>query len=208
MTDKYYFLEVGCADCTIMNLSGKIVMVDCHQGNTMNGEEDILDYLPEKRIDVLIITHQHYDHFDGMQTLIDNNIVVGEIWESKYERRYNDHSVEYEEWQSYKKMRNKLCNKLYHPTRSTKDYDTVGGAKFQILSPKKNINDKDTRELHDASIVFTVRKGSMNIIFTGDASDWALKEVTNYFALKSKHVLHASHHGSINGAYLEFIKND
>lgn len=206
MADKYYFLKVGCADCTVMHLSGKVVMVDCRQGNTLNGEEDILDYIPKKKVDVLIITHQHYDHFDGMRALIDNDIEVGEIWESNYSRRYNDQSVEYDEWQSYQNLRDKLGAKIYHPTRSTDDYDKIGGASFQILSPKKNINDYDTREIHDASLVFTVRKGSMDIIFAGDASDWALEEVTNHFDLKSRHILHASHHGSINGAYLGFIK--
>jgi len=55
-------------------------------------------------------------------------------------------------------------------------------------------------------LVFNVRKGDMTIMFTGDASDKALERVTNHFNLNTKHILHASHHGSINGAYLEFIK--
>lgn len=206
MADKYYFLNVGCADCTIMHIGNKIVMVDCRQGNSYENEANILDYIPNKHIDVLICTHQHYDHFDGIQVLLDNNISVGEIWESNYERRYGDSSVEYEEWQNYQQLVAKLNTKIYHPTRSTEIFDRVGGASFQFYNPIKNINDSETRELHDASLVFTLRKGKMSVTFTGDASDWALEQVTNYFTLQSKHVLHASHHGSINGAYLEFIK--
>jgi len=206
MADKYHFLKVGCADCTIMHLGSKIVMVDCHQGDAGRSEASILDYIPNAKIDLLIITHQHYDHFDGIQTLIDNDIEVVELWESNYDRRYNDNSVDYAEWQYYQKLRSKLGAKIYHPTRNEKNYDTVGGAKFQFYSPKKNINDLDTREIHDASLVFTVRKGTMSVTFAGDASDWALEEVTSHFTLQKKHVLHASHHGSINGACLNFIK--
>ena len=206
MSDKYYFLKVGCADCTVMHLGTKVVMVDCHQGNSDNGEVDILDYIPNSHIDIFILTHQHYDHFDGIQVLLDNNISVSEIWESNYKRRYGDNSVDVDEWNKYQDLLSKLNAKIYHPTRSAKNFDTVGGAKFQFYSPKKNINDKDTRELHDASLVFTVRKGTMSATFTGDASDWALEEVTSYFTLEKKHVLHASHHGSINGAYLGFVK--
>ncbi len=206
MTDKYYFLNVGCADCTVMYFGSKVVMIDCHQGDTTQNQENILDYIPKSKIDVLIITHQHYDHFDGMQALLDNNIEVDEIWESKYERRYADNSIDYDEWNEYFKLRNKFGAKIYHPTRSIKDYDIINGAKFQFYNPPKNINNYDTRELHDASLVFSVRKGSMSITFTGDASDWALENVSSYFNLKKKHVLHASHHGSINGAQLDFIK--
>lgn len=206
MADKYHFLKVGCADCTVMHLSGKVVMVDCHQGNYNDGEANILNYIPKKKIDVLIITHQHYDHFDGMQTLLNNNVEVGEIWESLYKRRHGDNSVGYEEWQTYQRLRDKFNAKIYHPTRSGEDFDEVGGARFQFLSPKKNINSISDRELHDASLVFEVRKGNTDILFAGDASDWALTEITNYFDLKKRHILHASHHGSIEGAHLEFIK--
>jgi len=206
MADKYNFLKVGCADCTVMHLGSKVVMVDCHQGNTSNGEINILNYIPKSKIDVLIITHQHYDHFDGIQTLIDNDIEVVELWECMYDRRYGDNSVGYDEWQDYLKLRDKFGAKIYHPSRSTEIYDTVGGAHFQFLNPKKNINNDSTRELHDASLVFTVRKGTMDLMFAGDASDQALEGICNHFTLNKRHILHASHHGSLNGAYLDFIK--
>ena len=206
MADKYYFLNVGCADCTVMHLGTKVVMVDCHQGDTANGQADILNYIPNGKIDVLIITHQHYDHFDGIQTLLDNDIEVVELWECNYDRRHGDNSVGYDEWQDYQRLRNNLGATIYSPTRSAKNYDTVGGAKFQIYNPKKNINAKGTRELHDASLAFTVRKGISSYTFTGDASNWALEEVTSFFTLQKKHLLHASHHGSLEGAYLDFVK--
>lgn len=206
MSDEYHFLNVGCADTTVLNLGSKVVMVDCHQGDTSKGQEDITDFVPGGHIDVLILTHAHHDHFDGIQTLLDNDISVDEIWESNYKRRYNDPYVGYDEWQSYQNLVKKLGAKRYIPTRSTNNFDTVGGAKFQFYNPRKNINEDASRHIHDACLVFTMRKGNDSITFAGDASDKALEEVTNHFDLKKKHILHASHHGSINGAYLDFIK--
>ncbi len=206
MADKYHFLNVGCNDCSILHLGDKVIMVDCHQGNADNGEDNILNYLPAKKIDLLILTHQHYDHFDGIQTLLDNDIQVVEIWESCYERRRNDNSVKYDEWNDYQKLKTALGAKVYQPTKSTENFSIVGGAGIQIYNPPQNVNDNETRELHDACLVFTIRKGNMTVTFTGDASDTALQFVIDNFEIKEKYILHASHHGSINGANLEFIK--
>lgn len=203
MSYKYNFLNVGCADCTILELGSKIVMVDCHQGG--DSQEDIISWLPKKHIDVLIITHQHYDHFDGIQVLLDNNVTVSELWECPYKRRHGDDSVGYDEWQSYQNLKEKLKKngtRVYKSSRTSGVYDTVGGKDIQILNPAININDYKTRELHDASLVFAVD----NLIFTGDASDYALDQVLDKYDLESFHILHASHHGSINGANIDFIK--
>ena len=70
-----------------------------------------MDWIPNNHIDVLIITHQHYDHFDGIQTLIDNEVTVDELWECPYKRRYGDNSVGYDEWQDYQNLKQKLVNK-------------------------------------------------------------------------------------------------
>jgi competence protein ComEC len=206
MPDKYHFLNVGCADTSVLLLDAKVVMIDCHQGDTSKGQENILDFIPGSHIDVLILTHAHYDHFDGIQTLLDNRITVGEVWESNYERRRNDPNVGYDEWQSYQNLLKKLNTKRYIPTRSSRRFDTVGGASFRFYNPRKDINDDTTRHIHDASLVFTMQKGEETITFTGDASDSALEDITESFSLKQKYILHASHHGSIEGAYLKFIK--
>ena len=203
MANTYYFLNVGCADCTILKLGSKIVMIDCHQGG--DGQEDILKKLPKNHIDVLVITHQHYDHFDGIQTLLDNKVTVTELWECPYERRYGDNSVGYSEWQDYQNLKQKLVKegtKVYRPYRGNGWYDTIGTSKVKILNPPKNVNSIKTRELHDASLVMKIG----NILFTGDASDWALDQVLDKYELNSEHILHASHHGSINGANIDFIK--
>lgn len=208
MGDSYKFLQVGCGDCSVLSIGSKIIMVDCYESNDYG--VNIIDYVPaNSTIDLLILTHPHYDHFLGIEKLIANNITVKEIWGSPYERRYGDHSLEYDEYKKYQSLVEKLNAKVYTPTRKEGIYDTIEGYDFYILNPVSNINSIDTRELHDACLVVSIQKQSSTkdkTIFCGDVSDWALDKVIEKYDVGGTNILHASHHGSINGANLDFIK--
>lgn len=207
MNDRYKFLKVGCADTTILCLGSKIIMIDTYQSDDSD-KEDIVKRLPGKKVDLLIITHQHYDHFLELEYLLEKDIDIAEIWGCPYSRRHGDLSVEYDEWNKYKSLIEKAKNKgasYYKLYRSDKTY-TRGGATFQILNPATTINSRDGRELHDASLVIHISKGNDTLLFCGDASDSALDEVMSFCELEKVHILHASHHGSLNGANLAFIK--
>jgi len=39
---------------------------------------DIAGYA--KHIDLLVITHEHYDHLSGFQALLDTGVTIGELW--------------------------------------------------------------------------------------------------------------------------------
>jgi beta-lactamase superfamily II metal-dependent hydrolase len=64
----------------------------------------------------------------------------------------------------------------------------------------------DTRDLHDASLVIHAKLNSRQCLFTGDASDANLEDVAASVTNICNDILHASHHGSIDGASLSFIK--
>ena len=203
---KIHFLDVGCAVTSISESNGDPLIVDCYS---------LIDYkhlLPSsKKIKAVFVTHQHYDHFLGLEYLKDNNYSIEYLIHSPYERRYSDNSVEYEEWNSFNSLVTHFKNKgtkVYKPYRQSSfenPWWQVSGLNVWIIGPEKSIAESDTRELHDASLVFTII-GSRNCCFTGDASDTSL----NWIAANTKNycndILHASHHGSINGADLDFIK--
>ncbi len=203
---KIHFLDVGCADTTIIESDGGTIIVDCY--NLINHK----NLLPtSKNIKAVFITHQHYDHFLGLEYLKDNNYSIEYLIHSPYERRYLDNSVEYDEWNSFNNLVTYFKNKgtkVYTPYRQDsfdKPWWNVLGLKVWMIGPNKSIATSNTRELHDASLVFTII-GSRRCCFTGDASDTSLNWIaqnTNNFC---DDILHASHHGSINGADLDFIK--
>lgn len=203
---KLHFLEVGCADTTLIESQGSIILVDCYNINNYS------QLLPSNKIiKAVFITHQHYDHFLGLEYLKDNGYTIEYLLYSPYERRYSDNSVQYDEWKSFNDLVTYFKNKgtkTYTPYRQDKfdePYWNVAGLKIWMIGPNKKIATEDTRELHDASLVFRIT-GSINCCFTGDASDKSL----NWIAENTNHycdgILHVSHHGSLNGADLDFIK--
>jgi beta-lactamase superfamily II metal-dependent hydrolase len=200
------FLNVGFGDTTIISTNEGIVLIDCFN------IENYKHLLPNsKSIVAVFITHQHYDHFTGLQYLKDNKYFIRDLIYSPYERRKDDNSVEYDEWESFKKLATYFDNngsttfKPYRQDEFSKPWRTIAGLNFYMIGPNKTIATEDTRELHDASLVITVLS-SRRCCFAGDASDkslnWIAKNTDNY----CNDILHASHHGSINGADLDFIK--
>jgi len=204
---KLICLNVGCADTSIIQVGSEIIMVDCYDGLTFQ------PYLPtNKNIKALFVTHQHYDHFQGMKYLIDGDYTIEYLIYSPYERRRDDNSVEYDEWQEfsgyadYFKKQGAKIYKPYRPNSLDKAWWNPPGLNIWIFGPHKDIATSSIRELHDASLVITIETINRSCAFTGDASDTSLNRISKTTKNYCNDILHASHHGSINGADLDFIK--
>jgi beta-lactamase superfamily II metal-dependent hydrolase len=204
---KLHCLDVGCSDATVIVSATETFLVDCH---------NIADYaylLPSsKKIRGVFITHQHHDHFSGLEFLKDEGYSIGCLIYSPYERRYGDASVQYDEWNEFCGYRDHFESKgtaLRAPFRQESfenPYWSIDGLKFWMLGPYPKRATSDTRCLHDACLVFRADLGERRCIFTGDSSDGALEEIAVDTTNICGDILHASHHGSINGADLTFIK--
>lgn len=200
-------LQVGCADATVIKADdGATFLVDCHNIG------DHADLLPStKRLRGVFITHQHHDHHSGLEYLRNNDYSIDCLIYSPYERRYGDTSVTLDEWNEFNNHRDyfeKQGTKLYTPYKQDsfdKPYWETNGLKFWMLGPLKSTATSGTRELHDACLVFRADLGKRKCTFTGDASDTNLQDVATINHICDD-ILHASHHASINGADLAFIK--
>lgn len=200
-------LSVGCGDATVINTSTATFLVDTYQIS------EHANFLPaSKKLRGVFITHQHEDHFSGLQYLLDEGFSIDCLIYSPYERRRGDSSVMLEEWNEFSDLCDKFeakGTKLCSPYRQDsfdKPYWKTDGAKFWMLGPNKEIATSATRELHDACLVFKADLDARHVLFTGDASDTNLQYVEENTNHICGDILHASHHGSINGAYLPFIK--
>ena len=204
---ELHHLDVGCADASVIKTSTATFLIDCH------GIEDYSDLLPtSKSLRGVFITHQHKDHYSGLGYLKDEGYTIEHLIYSPYERRYNDQSVTIEEWSEF----NEYCDyfkekgtKLYWPYRQSnfgEPYWETDGVSFYIVGPDKSIAKSDTRELHDACLVIHAVMDERKCLFTGDASNTNLKWIADNTASYCDDILHASHHGSIHGADLDFIK--
>lgn len=203
-----HHLNVGCADASVIKTGSDTFLIDCHN----IGEHT--SHLPnDKQLRGVFITHQHIDHFSGLAYLRNNRYSIDCLIYSPYERRYSDNSVTIEEWNEFNSHRDYFANKgtkLRAPFRQDsweKPYWDAGDIRFWMLGPFGSIAQRDTRELHDACLVVKVQLGdSRKCLFTGDASDKSLEAIGSKTTHICDDILHASHHGSLEGADLSFIK--
>jgi beta-lactamase superfamily II metal-dependent hydrolase len=204
---ELYCLNVGCADATVIISDNCTFLVDCHD------IESYTHLLPaSKQIRGVFITHQHRNHYSGLDYLRQKGFSINCLIYSPYQRRHGDASVSVEEWNEF----NSHCEYfksngtgLYAPRRQSsyeKPFWDIDGVKFWMLGPDESIASSDTAELHDASLVFRADLGERKCTFTGDASDVSLNYIAKNTTNICGDILHASHHGSLNGADLDFIR--
>jgi beta-lactamase superfamily II metal-dependent hydrolase len=205
---KLHLLDVGCGDASVISTGKATFLIDCH----CIGE--FAKYLPSsKKIRGVFITHQHEDHYSGLSYLYDNGYKIDFLVTSPYKRRYNDQSVLADDWKTFNDLvgrfekRGTEVRKPYRQSSFDKAWwETGQGARFWIIGPHKCIATDEERELHDACLVVKADFGKRHCLFAGDASDKNLNRIAGSTNNYCNDILHASHHGSINGADLEFVK--
>jgi beta-lactamase superfamily II metal-dependent hydrolase len=213
MAFKAHFLSVGCADCTIFEMDNDLVMVDAGYRRFPNGVSKptnirsyMRDVIGKAYIDLLIVSHAHHDHYLGFEDLI-GYATVARFWGSPYQRRYGDNSLSLDDWNEYCALRDRLVPDASRRSTPYKDEAIAfSGCTYRVVGPRSNVNASDTRECHDACLVTWANTPANNFIVCGDASDSELDQIRRDWNLSSCSVLRASHHGSVNGADLEFIK--
>jgi len=189
-----YFLDVGQADCTLIQLpNGEEVLIDA--GNYGDGSyiKNYLENLNVDDIEYFILTHPHEDHIGSAREII-NNFTVKKIY-----------------------MPDVLASSnLYESTMlaiENKDIETIfakpgliiidsPGLKLELLSPKSMYYS----ELNEYSAVARLEYDNTSFLFTGDAESVSeLEMLGGGFNLDSD-VLKVGHHGGRTSSSIDFLK--
>ncbi len=175
VNNEIYFLDLYYGESTVIINKGKVIVIDTGDGSN-NVTTSFLKSKGIKKVDYLILTHNHEDHNGEVISLI-NNFFISKIIISAY-----DDSV----ISQYKKT-----VKIEKITKIS-----LTGIEMIIYPPSLNYSN-----VNDNSLIVLLTMDDNKILFTGDATI----NVENSYQFGKVDVLKVAHHGSITSTSLSFL---
>jgi competence protein ComEC len=199
---KITFLYVGQGDCTLIETpDGSNILIDCGMKDLFsNSGESIVPFLKRKgirQIDLLILTHLHYDHIGGIEDIL-NSFTIKRIIDNGSTENNN----------LIRNMK-KLINDYKIPREKIFSGDFIegyGGLRFFFLNPQKD--DTLYSNEHSKSIVLKLKYENTEVIFIGDLNIEGETNISGiYGSFLKANILKVSHHGSKNASSIPFLIN-
>lgn len=187
------FVDVGQGDCELIMTGNCNILIDSGDVMSVNKTMGFLRSSGVKRLDIVIVTHPHDDHFGGMSEIL-RNFPIGEVIVPKMEMRGS----------SYEKLMNAVRE------RNISIRNAVSGERLflgnntflDILAPLyDNYEDEN-----DFSVTAKLIHGETSFLFTGDLGKWGELDLVDANVDLDADVLKVGHHGSAGSSCEEFLK--
>ena len=182
------FLDVGEADCALINSNGEYALIDA--GNTIDGNK-IVKYFESLGITdfkYLFGTHAHEDHIGGLANII-YNFNIGTVYMPNV-------PSEYKSYHNVLKALNKKNLELNNPIND-EEYK-LGESTLKII-----YNGENEEDINNSSLIIKLTYKNKSFLFTGDTT----KEVEDKILDKeiNSNLLKVSHHGSNDASSANFL---
>jgi len=200
-------LSVGQCESLLLRLpDGSSMLVDGGGYLQENGNDfgqrilvPALESLGIRKIDRIILTHDHPDHIGGLSFAV-KNMQIGSLLTTSNTLK----SVHFKELKSALEERQIQVEEL----AAGDSIKLSSGVVLDVLSPHKQAVSGEVNVVHDAneeSLVFRISYGDFSMLFTADAGfDAERHMISRGIELKST-VLKVGHHGSGYSTSEEFI---
>ena len=201
---RLYFLSVGQGDAALVGLpDGKWMLVDgggrVSETQARVGARLLLPALRRlgvRRIDYLVLSHEHPDHLQGLLYLA-GNFEVGEFWESGIPST----SREYRQLKWVLAARGIPVRVLCAALPSF----AAGGALLEPLWPATSQRPA-SGDANDSSLVFRLRHGKGSVLFAGDLTADAERQLLARGGALESSLLKVAHHGSRHSSTDPFLE--
>lgn len=193
------FFDVGQGDSVfIESANGHQILVDGGPDRTILSK--LGRELPfwDRTLDLLILTHPHADHLDGLIDVL-QKYKVDAILEPGVEYP----TADYQEWK--KVLRGKKVPVI--TARAGQRVELSQGAEIEIIYPLDDFSGASLKNPHDANIVTRLTYGQASVLLMGDAEK--LAEYQLMFQTPEKlpsRILKIGHHGSKTSSSEEFLR--
>jgi competence protein ComEC len=192
------FLDVGQGSSVVVRFPNNKIMIYDGGGSAKSdfdiGQFVIAPYLWQQgisKVDWLVVSHPHSDHFKGFGFLAERFSPKALYWTGVLPKEEND----VEEWSKFIAR----IDKTRLPIKTTLDIPNV-----EILNPPAIIPEE--WETNDQSIVLKIADGGMSFLLTGDIEASAENAMADYFGAQLKSsILEVPHHGSSTSTTNRFL---
>lgn len=184
-----HFFDVGQGDGIFFELPGSHIQVLIDGGPNGSILSKLGSVMPfwDRTIDLVILTHPHADHVDGLIDVL-KRYDIGMVIESGVAYATPD----YAEWNAVVKQ--KEIPVIY--ARKGQYVALSDIATLTILSPQEEIVGRKFVNIHDGMVVSKLTYGSTTILFTGDAEKIIEYNLISSGAVLNADILKIGHHGS------------
>lgn len=194
-----YFLDVGQGDAIFIRTpNDRFVLIDGGPDDKVLTElSDVMPFF-SRRIDLVILTHAHSDHINGLVSVLRRYdvpavLITGAVSHGSYYDEFVNIIAE-------KNIRLLIAE-------SGNDFDFGGEVFLDILYPVESIFAKKIENTNNASIVSKLVYGENSVLLTGDAENESeKKQILTDFDL-SADILKAGHHGSRTASSPDYLKS-
>lgn len=188
---RVHFLDVGQADCELIELpGGKLLMIDAGEDPDAGTVISYIRALGHEKVDILIGTHPHSDHIGGMAAVI-RAFDIGEV----YLPRATANTKVYESL--LLSCREKGLG--IHTAAAGKTLSLPEGVTGEFLAPVS----QEADSLNNVSAVLRLCYGNTAFLFMGDAETKEENEITGDVTADCVKV---GHHGSNTSSGEEFVR--
>ncbi len=175
-------LNVGKADCLLLQAEDVTYMIDTGRGSTWDRVSSALERLGISRLDGVIITHTDSDHVGGLKKLIKSGISVGHVYASSF---YIDTGKAHPAEKALKKT------SLETEYLSAGDELPFGDCSLTVLGPLKLNTEKDDNN----SLVLLASGAGGSMLLAGDMEFPEEYDLLNANVLPHVNILKVGNHG-------------
>ena len=185
-----HYIDVGQADCALLECGGQFMLID---GGNVDDSSLVVSYLEQQGVEELalvVCSHAHEDHVGGLPGVL-AVYPTKAVWAPTrtYSSGCFDDFVYYTDQQGLQ---------ITIPTAG--DRFSLGGAQITVLGPVEKY-----AETNNTSLILMVQFGDNRFLFTGDMETEAENDMLDAGANVKADVLKVGHHGSNTSTGYRFL---
>ena len=182
------FLNVGQGDSILVILPGDIqILIDGGPSDKISAK--LSGYMPfyDKDIDLVILTHPHNDHLNGLISVFKDYNVKNFIWSgANYESKLYSNFIE--------SLKKEGSNVYLAKAGDVVSYGVQPILK--ILNPPEIFFGKSLKDIHDSDVVSELDLGNKKFLLMGDSNEIVESKLVSSNLVGDIDILKVGHHGS------------